>query len=97
MKAMQQIANKTGTWNRRVGKIAWHDLTAWAIRAFTPVFDGLWARGDFTHADRPRPAPLPTLRLRARSHRTAFLLFTSIRRQPCPSRAIAVVPFAGAR
>ena len=36
---------------RRVGKIAWHDLTAWAT-----------ARRDFAHAVDPGGAPLPTLR-----------------------------------
>jgi hypothetical protein len=34
-----------------VGKIAWHRLTAWAISAFTRVFDALWAPGAiFAHA-----------------------------------------------
>jgi len=33
-----------------VGKIARHVVVAWAIRAFTPVFDGLGRARDFAHA-----------------------------------------------
>jgi hypothetical protein len=36
---------------RRVGKVALHSLTAWAISAFTRVFDAaIGARRDFAHA-----------------------------------------------
>jgi hypothetical protein len=35
----------------RVGKIARVAVAAWATRAFTPVFDGLWAPCDFAHAE----------------------------------------------
>jgi hypothetical protein len=35
-----------------VGKIARVAVAAWATRAFTPVFDGLWAPCDFAHADK---------------------------------------------
>jgi hypothetical protein len=36
--------------SRRAGKIAFRIVAAWATRAFTPVFDGLWAPCDFAHA-----------------------------------------------
>ena len=44
---------------RRVGKIAWHGLTAWAVSAFMGVCDALWARRDFAHAIGFGGAPLP--------------------------------------
>src|SRR5260370_17193546 len=40
-----------------------HKGAAWATRAFTPVFDGLWRVHDFAHVDQPNSAPSPTLRL----------------------------------
>ncbi len=47
---------------RRVGKIAFRIAAAWATRAFTPVFDGLWRAHDFAHVEEQSSAPLPTLR-----------------------------------
>src|SRR5262249_49161496 len=47
---------------RRVGKIAWHGPTAWAVSAFARVCDALWARRDFAQAVGFGGAPLPTLR-----------------------------------
>src|SRR4030081_2759756 len=58
----------------RVDKIACTTVAAWAIWAFTPVFDGLWRRCDFAHASRPSFAPLPTLRL----HRIRLLQLREI-------------------
>jgi hypothetical protein len=36
-----------------MGKIAWTAVAAWAVRAFTRVFDGRWRAGDLARADRP--------------------------------------------
>jgi hypothetical protein len=44
-----------------MGKIACTAVAAWAVRAFTPVFDGRWRAGDLARADRPIGAPLPSL------------------------------------
>jgi hypothetical protein len=44
----------------RVSKIAYGTVVAWAIRAFTPVFEGLWGARDFAHPDEPSSAPSPT-------------------------------------
>jgi hypothetical protein len=45
-----------------VGKIVSRTFAAWATRAFTPVFDGLWRTRDFAHAGELSSAPLPTPR-----------------------------------
>jgi hypothetical protein len=48
---------------RRVGKIAWHRLTAWAISPFTRIFDALWAPSvTLPTRSALEKAPLPTLR-----------------------------------
>jgi hypothetical protein len=41
-------------------------VAAWDIRAFTPVFDGLWRARNFAHAPISSVAPLPTLAIPVR-------------------------------
>src|SRR6266487_5768373 len=62
--------------SRRVGKIARRIVAAWALRAFTPVFDGLLARTRF--------CPRGRIEQRAFAHPTASAPFI-----PAKARTVA--------